>query len=49
MEVLVAGSDLGSGVQIRSTRTQLWITEGSITTADIDISQTVVTESGKKP
>ena len=50
MEVLVGDSNLGPGTQIRSTRTLLWTGEGSTTTtADTDISQTVLTESGKKP
>ena len=50
VEVLIENSNLGSSTQIRSTRTLLWTGEGSTTTtADTNISQTVLTESGKKP
>ena len=44
--VLVEGSDLGSGVRITTTRTQLWTTGEMITIADTNISQMIATENG---
>ena len=45
MEVVVKGSDLGSGVQIIETRTQFW-TENIDNSIDVDL--TIVTENGKR-
>lgn len=41
------GSDLGSGIQIRDTRTLLW-TDNSNSAIDIDVDLTFVTENGRR-